>query len=487
MDRWACVDIAALPLQLLLRANPAWDRRPVAVVEDDRPQALVLFANAPARRAGVRAGLKYAAALSLAPDLQADTVASAAIALEGLAIAQRLRRFSPHVEPASHAIGVFWVDASGLDRLYASTQVWADNVRDDLARVGFTCTIAVGFSRLGSYALARTGRGAIVCATDADERALVRRVPIVSLDLGADVHDRLRALGIRTVGEFLRLPADRIRTQFGTDAATLYQLAAGSRWAPLLPAPPEERHEQEMDFDAPESSTERLVFVVKRLLDAMVPALAARGLAVADLTLDMRLDNRASHSERVRPAVPTLNVTELLSLVRLRLESSSLSAGIATLRVVAGTVVATSDQRRLFAQHGRRDPDGARQAIARLAAELGERGIVRARLCQAHLPGGRFVWEPIDRVAPRAAPRVVPSRPLVRRIYTQPMPMPAGVNPLAPRSGIQVLIGPYTVSGGWWGGGVHRDYYFARTDRGDVWWFYYDARRRRFFLQGGVE
>ncbi len=49
------------------------------------------------------------------------------------------------------------------------------------------------------------------------------------------------------------------------------------------------------------------------------------------------------------------------------------------------------------------------------------------------------------------------------------------------------ISGPYILSGGWWAGGVHRDYYFMRTAAGDLWWCYYDHRQQRVFLQGGVE
>jgi len=74
VDRLACVDAAALPLQILLQDHPEWVQLPVAVVEDDRPQAAVLFLNERARKSGVRPGHKYAAALALAPDLQAAVV-----------------------------------------------------------------------------------------------------------------------------------------------------------------------------------------------------------------------------------------------------------------------------------------------------------------------------------------------------------------------------------------------------------------------------
>ena len=35
--------------------------------------------------------------------------------------------------------------------------------------------------------------------------------------------------------------------------------------------------------------------------------------------------------------------------------------------------------------------------------------------------------------------------------------------------------------------GLSRDYYFAETDRGDVFWVYWDYRRKQWFLQGVIE
>ena len=80
---------------------------------------------------------------------------------------------------------------------------------------------------------------------------------------------------------------------------------------------------------------------------------------------------------------------------------------------------------------------------------------------------------------------MVTTRPLVRRIYAQPLPLTSGFT-LRPVNKVGA-IGPYVVSGGWWGRGIRRDYYFASTSDGNVWWVYYDHRRQRFFLQGCVE
>ena len=52
VDRMACVDVPAFPLQLLIRRYPEWTALPAAVVEYDRPQGVILWVNEPARRAG---------------------------------------------------------------------------------------------------------------------------------------------------------------------------------------------------------------------------------------------------------------------------------------------------------------------------------------------------------------------------------------------------------------------------------------------------
>jgi protein ImuB len=249
-----------------------------------------------------------------------------------------------------------------------------------------------------------------------------------------------------------------------------------------VPVPAEEPQTQLVHFDTPEISTERLIFIVKRLLDSLMAALVAQAHAVVELTLWMKLDDRTTRTEQVRPATSTLDVTQLLTLIRLRLDALRLSSGIATLRITATTCPATSEQRRLFPHHARRDPELANQAFARLRAEFGERSVVRARIGNAHLPAAQFEWEPLDRVPLRASPVVVTPRPLVRRIYAQPLPLAPGFSP-EPRA----VLGPYVVSGGWWGSGVCRDYYFAPAGDGNLWWVYYDHRRQRFFLQGCVE
>ncbi len=497
MDRLACVDVPALPLQLLLREHPDWRAGAVAVVAEDRPQAEVLYVNEAARRTKVLPGQRFAIALGLARELRAGAVSGTQVERSVAEIADLLRDHSPHVEPAQESPGVFWLDASGLGRLQPSLTAWANGILDALRKTGLEAAVVVGFTRFGTYAVSRCGCGRQVFSTPAEEAAAVRRVPLARLELDPDVRERLAALGVRTVGEFLDLPAGGIRRRFGEDAYRLHRLASGELWAPLVPQPPDPPRQNETELEVPEREAERLLFVIKRQLDALLAELAGRSEALAALWLHLRLDNHEMHEERLSPAAPTLDSVQILGLVRLRLETLHLRSGVVELRLKAEATRAGAEQIRLFAQQSRRDLRAAERAFARLRAEFGEDVVVRATLRDAHLPTARYDWERLTSLPDRLPEsRLGVERTLVRRIYEKPIALPP--RPRSEPDGwllrgienggrVERLVGPYAVSGGWWAREVDREYYFAHMSQGDVLWIYYDRARRRFFLEGRVE
>ena len=495
MDRLACVDVPALPLQLLLRQRPDWAHEPVAVVEEEKPQGLVLWANESARRLGVSAGLSYAAGLSFAPRLRASAVAPAAIQGGVAAIVERLRRFTPAIEPAAEEPGVFWLDARGLARLHPSLVRWAEEIRASLLEAGFFAAVVVGFGRFGTYAAAKvlSGRSLVVFDEPAHETAAARRVPLSCIALLPKVRASLEKLGVRSVGDFLRLPAGGIRLRFGAAAHELHRLASGLHETPLEPEREEEVLEARFDFDLPESDLASIVHCIETLLEPFFEKLPRRGEALARVELRFELEGAAEVRESVRPAAPTLDREQILELVRLRLASVPFSRGVSAIVVDVEGSPADSEQLRLFALRSRRDPAAAARAFARLRATFGGDAVVRTVVRDGHLPAARFGFEPFDRLGP-PRPETVPERSLVRRIRIDPAPLRAH----APhdRDGWQIqgfasgsvarLHGPYRLSGGWWRSEVERDDYFAELESGEILWIYYSVRRRAWFLQGEV-
>lgn len=517
--RVACIDIPALPLQLLWRREPAWRAMPTVVVDEDRPQGVVLAASESARAQRVLPGQRYATALALAPGLRAGVVPPEELAAAQDEIARRLHALSPEVTRDEHdpgragsshaAFGTFWLGGAGMASLYPSATAWGQAAIGVLAALGLGGVVVVGFSRFATCAVARArGHGLAVeraatllhvFARDLDERTVTRAVPLDRLDVDPSLRDALARLGVTTLGQLVRLPGGGVLERFGPAAHRLYRLAAGEGWDPLAPEPPPEAPDERVYLDDPELDAERLVFATKGALDRLLVRLADKRRALTALYLELNLQHGVGRHERrvdcIKPAAATLDGRALLGLVRLRLEHQPPVAGVVELRVWADDVEATREQLALFAEKPRRDLRAADVALARLRAELGDDAVVRAVIRPGHLPEARFGWERLDAVvAPR--PRLDRPRLLVRRLFARPLLLP----PQSPNvrddgwvlSGlahgtVTNIVGPYILSGGWWSTEVHREYHFAEIRRGDCLWLFYDRARRRWFQHGAVE
>jgi len=539
-ERLACIYVPALPLQLLVRRHPEWAERPVAVVDEDKPQGKVLWVNEKAYRARVLPGMRYAAGLSLCRRLCAGEVTGEQIDKGVRRLLELLWRFSPAAEPSSEEPGVFWLDASGLGRIEPSLAGWARRLRAELERDGFTARVAVGFSRFATYATARVTRDIVVFDSATAERRAALAVRLDRLHIEPRLRDSLDKLGVRTVEQFLQLPPDGLGKRFGPEVVAFYREAGGETRKPLEPAPLPIPVQTVAEFEYPEADATRLLFYLKRMLPALLEQLAAWHQGLTDLVIEMRLDDGNRVVKSVRPADATLVAGIILDLARLRLGATDVTAGVAEMTVTAHGKRISPGQLSLFRSQPKRDVAAADRALARVRAEFGREAVVRARLRDAHLPEASFAWEPLARIKPPGArdeaqastpdPVVVATagdardeakrerkknevtrsasrspgsvriadrlmRPLVRRVFDKAVQLPGRerrepdgwlIRGLEQGPAVR-LRGPYVVSGGWWVREVHREYYFVETQRGDVLWIYYDRQRRSWMLQGQID
>jgi protein ImuB len=495
VDRLACIDLRAFPLQLLLRREPKWTQRPAAVVEADKPQARILWLNEHARECGILPGMRYSTGLALSADLCAGVVLKSEIERGVQLVTGRLRTLGPDVEPCPGEPGLFWLGARGLNLLHPSLRMWAVRIRALLAGIDLKAGVVVGFERFYTYALARSLRDSRtwVLESPQEEQSRGRRVPLDRLQVDPDARDALFALGVRTLGDLLRLPPAGLRDRFGEEVHRLWRAARGGS---RLPVQPEEELlplRNEVLLDRGERELSRLLFQIKRLLDPLLAELAERRQALAGLKLQLELDRGKQRVERLQPADPTLDARLLLDLILLRLEALRLESDVTEIALRVEGIEATHKQLELFSERPRRDPAAQRRAFARLRAEFGEKAVVRADLREGHLPEASFSFRPLSEL-PSARPRLG-RRTLVRRMRLSPFMLPH-----RPRRGddgwqlrgrddaaVEDLSGPYLLSGGWWRSEIRREYYFARTRKGELLWVYRDKNRKRWYLQGRVE
>ncbi len=540
--RTACVHLPAFPLQLLLRRQNDFRGVPAAVVDRDHPQGRILWANEEARQQRVLPGHRYAAALGICPELRAAEVPPEEIAAGIVELTELLLRFTPAVEPAAHDPGVFWLDASGLVRLHPSLLEWSERLHRTLVAENLRGGVVCGFGRFATYALAHvasSAQGGAGCARlvtdEAEERRLVTRVPLERLEIAPDLREALVRLGVRTVGDLLRLPPEGLATRFGKEAERLHRTARGELSEPLTACIPDEPPTRRIAFhEMAEKDTGRLLHAIEDATPGLVAETASRNQALAALHVRLLLEGAAPRLLEARPAAPTLDATQVLELLRLQIEATTkhrgLGRGVEEIVLTVRGVAARPEQLRLFRENPRRDLQAAARALARLRAEHGPYAVVTATLTDGHLPEASFALLPLDELHfPTPAARAAENpAALVRRLLTRPSLLPPrprhepdGWLLAGMESGpVRRSVGPYLLAGAWWGRGpeigtgigaqgggaacaraeatgiaatgttgvgIHREYHFAETAHGDIFWVFHDRRRRRWYLQGAVE
>ncbi|AWV90177.1 Y-family DNA polymerase [Bradymonas sediminis] len=528
MERLACVKLPFLAMQIALKANPEWRNFPTVLLDRDHPRGRILEANKHARRLKIEPGMRYAGALSLCSD-PADSAFSnnlrAAIYCpdEYQQVREELREqlgdFSPHLDALSdfsmrfsflatdsakaergEALGrttAFWLQATGLDRLYGSFEAWAAKLEAALKEEEFFASVVVGFSRFGTYALAHTqGVGVRVLESKAQEKHMLRSLSLARLDLDPRLKESLLQLGIRTVGEFLDLPASGIARRFGKEARQFYDFASTRNDLPIRRTSEDAPIERTLLFDQGEFNTERLIFRIKFELHAMAQKLAGRALVLLQLEMNFYRDEELEFCEIVRPARPSLDESTMIELVRLRLEIIEFSRTPTRLHLLAVGVPDKSEQTRLLSARNDRRWDDAQHALARLRAEFGPLCVLGFKAQNTHLPEDRFALKPLQTLArPSASLSLVTanlaakddapnsSTSLVRRILADPEPIARAV--AMQNQGSEA---PYILSGHWWTQeAVHREYYYLDTHSGELLWVFYDRLRRGWYLHGRVE
>ena len=474
----ACIDIPEFLFQWLIARHSNWGRLPLALVKDQRPTSLLLQVNTQARRLGLRAGLRYGEALAQVPQLRGQVVSPSQMRQAQLEMVEILRAFSPHIEPCSQQLGVFYVALDGLLGIYASLQAWGKAVLRHLSSLGYWVRIAIGFSPFYCLALARQDKAlAIQVSSHPDqEESRARCVPLHHLRLPTELAQALEQLGVETVGAFLELTSESIWERFGKEAYLLHRRARGELWNPLQNQPEPTFWEARIGLDYGETSLARLLLLCQRLLEPLLRNLHQQRKAIESLHWSFGLQDGGEQKESLSLAEPSLDVRQILELLRLRLEQRQLRP-VSEIEVSLKDVPGLPQQLELFEENSRREVTAANRALDRVRAELGELAVVRAEAGQGHLPAARFQWQPLLKLSGRPQPSPQPLS-LMRRLHTHPKPV---ARPL------ESLGGPYRFSGAWWNREIERDYYYWRDSKGQWIWGYWDQRRQAWYQQGCLD
>jgi len=468
---------------------------PTVVVDLAKGGRVVCDVDARAAAAGIAPGMALNSALALEPALEVlsrDPRRERAL-LE--AVARLAGGFTPRVslEPPDAVL----LEVRGSLRLFGGARGLCERLRGELRSHGVESRLALTPTPLASLWFARAGADVALRRPDALPARLAP-LPLACTRWPGHVLQSLLTMGVRTVGECLRLPRDGFVRRFEPRLRLELDRASGRAPDPRLAFVAAGRHVATFELEPELEDTARLQRVLGPLIDELCGFLQERGAAVESLELRLRHREVPATRLRLRFAGPVSEATRILDLLRERLARTALPGPVRSLRLRSGPLVeATAAAGDLFGGEHRR-ASAVPRLVERLRARLGAGAVHGLSLVPEHRPEAaqgeekgdvslfpstsRGACGPMTEKGKRAL-FLLPARPAW--LLARPQPLEGGDRPCF-EGPLVIEDGPERIESGWWDGhDVRRDYYVARNPGGvRLWIFRERSAAGGWFLHG---
>lgn len=387
----ACLWIPAFRLAVARLTQPGVDLGAPLVLADRIERGRVVDCTLTAAALGVRRGMTLTQAQAVAHDARTVFDDPAADARVWAEVLEALDAVSPVVE--DDGLGRAFLEMHGIAGEPAG---WIAAVRAALASFDLPARVALGPNRFVVHAAAWSGgapgRGDGTACT-AEPAAFLAPLPLDLLPIDAGTLERLRLLGVTTLGELAALPHGPFVRRFGAAAAEWHDLARGVDERPLKPRPRALRIDRALYGEGEASSEEQVLFALRTLVGRVVDDLCAAGKRAGRLVLRLDCEDGETRELTTRVAQPTAVPATLFELLRARLEGVVLTAPVVGLRLAAEELASGGVELSLFAASDP-DPDAIGVVLARLDAAFGEGKALRARVIDGPRIERRYVLEP---------------------------------------------------------------------------------------------
>ena len=466
---------------------------PRAVVDAERDGKVVRACDVVAAAAGITPGMALNSALALSPALrvQARDARRERALLE--AVAAVAGSFTPRVnlEPPDGVL----LEVHGSLRLFGGVRRLHALALERLQSLGVAPWLAIAPTPLASLWFARTGEEVVLRRPDAVASRLAP-LPLACTRWPERSLQALATMGVRTVGDCLKLPREGFARRFEPEMLRALDRAVGRAPDPRTAFVARERFTARRDLEPEAADLERLQRALEPLLAELCAFLRQRVRGVE--VIDLRFVHRAAPETRVRlrfvePATQDGHIAELL---RERLGRVVLPEPVRTVHLRSGPLVEVHGHAAdLFALR-RNGAAGAPQLIERLRARLGAEAVQGICLVPEHRPEAAWIGDihRFSRLSPvletsgkiGECPHLTgecPPRPLW--LLLEPRLLAGEERPRC-EGALELEAGPERIESGWWDGrDVRRDYYVARTPAGvRLWVFRERDAGRRWFLHG---
>ena len=403
------------------------------------------------------------------------------------------RGFSPHIEEVPPDTVIF--DVRGLASLYGPPAMLAREIE---RRVGMPANIAIASNPDAAMHAAR-GFPDITVIEPGKEAASLAPLPLNLLGGSPDTAELLHLWGVRTFGDFAKLPPLGVAARLGNEGIELQRLAHGDGYRQLRPIADPLDFQAEMELDYPVELLEPLAFILARLLGEVCGALAARSLATNEIRLRLALENAPEHATSLKLPVPMLDQKAFLRMLQLGLNGRPPAAPVLKVYLAAEPVKPRRTQQGLFVPSSP-EPEKLELTVARVRHLVGQDRVGTPEISDTHRPDA-FVMRAFApssaSMAIEEAPEEAPPQPrlCLRRFrpprYAQVLVVnhqPVRVISQSVQGRVVMAKGPWRTCGEWWRQDAwNRDEWDVALEAGGVYRLFQEVDSGRWFVEGSYD
>jgi protein ImuB len=323
-----------------------------------------------------------------------------------------------------------------------------------------------------------------------ESSALPARLSLLSLAVTRwpdDVLTGLSEMGIRVVGECMRLPRDGFARRVGKEYLEQLDKALGKRPDPRIELGSSRALRSTVELSAEITQTGALVGVLQDIVARLGVELRRLQRQVLSVELVFRHSCRPATREKLQLIEPTHEAKRLLGPLTTRLECLTLPAPVIAFGLTAFPIEAQIEEVGLFDELTRVSAAPA-ALVERLRARFGTERVFGLELVEDHRP--ERVWaRRAEKLLQGGTPFVPLSLDAARPLWilSSPMRLTAAGAEIYGTSFARVLSEevPERIESGWWDGSdIGRDYYAISTRRGQRLWIYKDHVTQGWYLHG---
>jgi protein ImuB len=457
-ELYACLYAKEFSAQALLRLRPELRDKPCVVMEGEPPLEQVCSLTRKARIVGLARGMTRVEVetfptVALLARLHKEEAATKSVLLECGG------GFSPRVEDKSEDSAFLCViDIAGTGSLFGPPEALARNLLTRVRALGVTACIAVSHNFHAAISLAKglSPQTPVRIIPTGEEAVALASLPLAVLDMTIEQAETFSLWGIPTLGMLAALPEKELIARMGQAGKRLRQLARGEMPHLFQPVEPAFTLQEHMELESPVELLDALLFVVNVMLEQLILRAKARVLALASVSITLKLEGGTSHTRTVRPSLPTNEKQIWIKLLHLDLEANPPQAAILALTLEAEPGTTSKVQLGLFSPQ-LPEPSRLDVTLARIRGIVGDENVGRPVLKDTYQPG-KFSMEPFT--VPSGPSSVIParqSRSTMRKLRPAD-PVPVTVQGQRPKAFffrqkhyvVEHTYGPWLISGDWW-------------------------------------